>query len=75
MREITDEGALDDECHLWENWIKFVKQDSDPEHIRCPRCSRDHSAKDCMWVDTAYGFMLQRTSCATNVLSVLKDIV
>lgn len=74
LGRLGDESALDSECHLWELWIKILKTDPDTDHIRCPQCSPDHLDSECIWVDAAWGFRVQRIHLAKKILEVLKDI-
>lgn len=75
LSRLVDESTLDSECHLWELWIKILKTDPDTDQIRCPHCSPDHLDSDCIWVDTAWGFRVQRIHLAKNILEILKDVV
>lgn len=68
---LTSEGALDDECHRWEGWLRYVQAVPDPEGVcrpaRCP-------AQDDIWADVAYGFQAQRMQRAWAVLEGLKNL-
>lgn len=75
IKKITDESSLDDECHLWERWITIVQTDSDFDEICCVRCLPEQCGRECIWVDSALGFVPQRIRLAANVLDVLKGVV
>lgn len=75
IQNITNESDLDDECHRWERWVAIVQTDSDFDKIRCPRCLPEQCGPECVWADSALGFISQRIRLAAGVLDALKGVV
>lgn len=75
IKNITDESSLDDECHLWERWITIVQTDGDFDEICCSRCIPEQCGRECIWLDSALGFVPQRIRLAADVLDALKGVV
>jgi len=68
---LTSEGALDEECQLWEAWIKFLQKSNDIDHIISPTEAQHVYGSDDIWVDVAFGFKIRRLKIAKGVLKAL----